>query len=93
LVAGAARTIPERLPGHLLPLASVKPRLWFSRAIKHSILQERFLLLFFPKPQKGDAPDPKKTFARSKLPFGRDTNALKGGKYKLSLARLPGWTA
>src|SRR5690349_7403498 len=40
LAAGAARTTPERLPGHPLPLVSVKPRLWFSRAMKHSILQD-----------------------------------------------------
>lgn len=34
------RINPERLPGPRLPPFEAKARLWFSQAIKHSILQD-----------------------------------------------------
>jgi hypothetical protein len=40
LAAGIDGTTPERLPGRHQSPFGAKARLWFSRAIKHSILQE-----------------------------------------------------
>jgi|GEM_PF-3453818 len=55
LVVDAVHTAGETLPGRPLLLFGAIARLWFSRAIKHSILQKTASCCYYRQPDKSYA--------------------------------------